>query len=124
MEPRRAKLETALIGTPMAIVYKMAAVSYGIARLLVDVEFVGLPNIVAGRKVVPELIQDKATPEFISSEIIDIILDAGRAERIIKGYTEIKEKLGSGGAADKAARAVFALIKKKRGPAEMPSTED
>lgn len=119
-----ATLETALIGTPMAIVYKMAALSYGIARLLVDVEFVGLPNIVAGRKVVPELIQDKATPESISSEIIDIILDAGRAERIIKGYAEIKEKLGSGGAADKAALAVFDLIKKKRGPAENPSTED
>ena len=118
-----ATLETALIGTPMAIVYKMAALSYGIARLLVDVEFVGLPNIVAGRKVVPELIQEKATPEFISTEIIDIILDAGRTERIMQGYAEVKEKLGTGGAADKAALSIFDLIDKKSGPAEMPATE-
>lgn len=118
-----ATLETALIGTPMAIVYKMAALSYGIARLLVDVEFVGLPNIVAGRKVVPELIQEKATPESISSEIIDIVLDAGATERIMQGYAEVKEKLGAGGAADKAALAIFDLIEKKSGPATMPATE-
>ncbi len=118
-----ATLETALIGTPMAIVYKMAALSYGIARLLVDVEFVGLPNIVAGRKVVPELIQEKATPEFISSEIIDIVLDAGRTERIMQGYAEVKEKLGIGGAADKAALAIFDLIEKKSGLAGTPATE-
>lgn len=118
-----ATLETALIGTPMAIVYKMAPLSYGIARLLVDVEFVGLPNIVAGRKVVPELIQDKATPESISSEIIDFIIDAGRTERVMQGYAEIKERLGAGGAADKAARAIFDLIEKKSGPVKEPATD-
>lgn len=118
-----ATLETALIGTPMAIVYKMASLSYGIARLLVDVEFVGLPNIVAGRKVVPELIQDKATPESISSEIIDFIIDAGRTERVMQGYAEIKERLGAGGAADKAARAIFELIEKKSGPVKEPATD-
>lgn len=109
-----ATLETALIGTPMAIIYKMAPVSYGIAKLLVDVPHVGLPNIVAGRRVVPELIQDKANPENISREIIDILLEEEKRAAILKGFEEIKASLGSGGAADKAASAIYEVINRKR----------
>lgn len=109
-----ATLETALIGTPMAIIYKMAPVSYGIARMLVDVDNVGLPNIVAGRRVVPELIQDKANPENISREIIDMLVEEDRRASILKGFDDIRGSLGQGGAPARAASAIFEVIKRKR----------
>ncbi|MBI5643300.1 MAG: lipid-A-disaccharide synthase [Deltaproteobacteria bacterium] len=107
-----ATLETALIGTPMAIIYKMSPVSYGIAKALVGVKNVGLPNIVAGRRVVPELIQGQATPEGIAAEILGILNDGKKRAAIIKGYKEIKRSLGVKGAADKAAKAIYRVINK------------
>ncbi|HBG46588.1 MAG TPA: lipid-A-disaccharide synthase [Deltaproteobacteria bacterium] len=104
-----ATLETALIGTPMVIVYKMSPVSYGIARALVGLAYAGLPNIVAERKVVPELLQGEATPENIAREVISLF-DGPRREAMIEGYMEIKKNLGRGGAADKAARSIYNLI--------------
>ncbi|MBZ0220407.1 MAG: lipid-A-disaccharide synthase [Candidatus Methylomirabilis sp.] len=104
-----ATLETALIGTPMVIVYKMAALSYGIAKRLVNLSHAGLPNIVAGREVVPELLQDEASPEGIAGKVLSI-LEEPRREEILRGYDQIRKNLGRGGAAEKAARTIYNLI--------------
>ncbi|MCL4874106.1 lipid-A-disaccharide synthase [bacterium] len=104
-----ATLETALIGTPMVIVYKMAPVSYGIARALVKIPHAGLPNIVAEREVVPELLQDEASPENIAGEVLSM-LEGPRREEMLRGYDQIRKSLGRGGAAEKAARAIYNLI--------------
>lgn len=104
-----ATLETALIGTPMVIVYKMASLSYGIAKRLVNLSHAGLPNIVAGREVVPELLQDEATAEGIARKVLSI-LEAPRRTEILDGYVQIRKNLGRGGAAEKAARSIYNLI--------------
>ncbi|MBI5238154.1 MAG: lipid-A-disaccharide synthase [Deltaproteobacteria bacterium] len=104
-----ATLETALIGTPMVIIYKVSALSYSIGKALIDMEFYGLPNIVAGRKIVEELIQSEAAPEAISSEILQILKDIKKRNDIIQSYDAVRERLGSG-AAEKAAKAIAMLI--------------
>ncbi|OGQ55320.1 MAG: lipid-A-disaccharide synthase, partial [Deltaproteobacteria bacterium RIFCSPLOWO2_02_FULL_53_8] len=105
-----ATLETALIGTPMAIVYKLSPVSAMLGRLLVRGRFVGLPNIIVNRSVVPELLQKDATPENISRELLSIINDRLRRETMLKGLEEVKSALGGGGAALRAAAAIKETI--------------
>jgi len=104
-----ATLETAIIGTPMVIIYKMSGLSYGIGRALISVEHIGLPNIIAGERVVSELIQDEATADNISAEILSILKDSKKRRNIIKKFADIKTLLGKGGA-QKAARAVAAFM--------------
>lgn len=106
-----ATLETALIGAPMVIVYRMSPVSYGIARMLVNVEDIGLPNIVAGARIVPELIQNEASPENISREVLGLLQDEGRRARMVEDLSGLRKNLGRGGAADKAARAVYRIMR-------------
>lgn len=104
-----ATLETALIGTPQVIVYRMSPVSYAIARSLVKLPHAGLPNIVAEREIVPELIQSEATPERMASEVLSM-LEGGRREAILEGYDEIRRNLGRGGATERVAKSVYNTI--------------
>ncbi len=104
-----ASLETALIGTPQVIVYRMSPVSYAIARSLVKLPHAGLPNIVAEREIVPELIQNDATPERMASEVLSM-LEGGKRESILEGYDEIRRNLGRGGATERVARSVYNTI--------------
>ncbi|MBI5886347.1 MAG: lipid-A-disaccharide synthase [Deltaproteobacteria bacterium] len=101
-----ATLETALIGTPMAIVYKMSPLSAVFGRLLVRGRFVGLPNIVLNRAVVPELLQEAATAANISRELVSLVSDVERRKAMLKGFDEVRAALGAGGAAHRAAVAV------------------
>lgn len=110
-----ATLETALIGTPMVIVYRMSPVSYAIAKTLIKLPYAGLPNIVAGREAVRELIQGSATPEKMASEILSMLRDPGKRDSILDSYSFIRKSL-KGGAAANAARAVKEVIEKKRAP--------
>jgi lipid-A-disaccharide synthase len=104
-----ATLETALIGTPQVIVYRMSPVSYAIAKTLVKLEHAGLPNIVAERTVVPELIQDDATPEKMASAVLSM-MEGGKREAILEGYDEIKKNLGRGGATERVAKSIYNTI--------------
>jgi len=106
-----ATLETALIGTPMVIVYKMSRPSYIIGRLLIGVERIGLPNIVAGGLVVPELIQGDATAANIAGELSAMLGDTERQRAVADGYARIRERLSlEGSAPARAARAVFEIL--------------
>ncbi|MBI5587581.1 MAG: lipid-A-disaccharide synthase [Deltaproteobacteria bacterium] len=107
-----ATLETALIGTPMVIVYRMSPVSYAIAKALIKLPYAGLPNIIAGREVVRELIQGSATPEKMAEEIISMLRDPGKRDSILDSYSFIRKSLKSGAAAN-AARAVKEVIEKR-----------
>jgi lipid-A-disaccharide synthase len=108
-----ATLETALIGTPMVIIYRMSAVSYAIARAMIKLPYAGLPNIVAGREAVRELIQGEASPEKIASEILSIMNDRAKRDSILESYSGIRQSL-KGGAAENAARAIKRIIENKR----------
>ncbi len=112
-----ATLEAALIGTPMVIVYKISPLTYRIGKMLINAPHIGLPNIIAGAEVVKELIQDEATPENIAAEIADILKNPARRNDIIKGYDEVRKKLGASTgtsgdspAVDRAAAAIFKVM--------------
>jgi lipid-A-disaccharide synthase len=106
-----ATLETALLGKPMVIVYKVSPVSYYIGKKVITVEHIGLANLIAGRTIVPELIQDEANPERIASEVINILNDRDRLDKMKADLTKIREALGQPGAAERSARLACGMLK-------------
>jgi lipid-A-disaccharide synthase len=103
-----ATLEAACYGTPMVVLYRLSSVSYALARALVrGVSHISLPNIVAGRGVVPELIQGRATPDGVAAAALlllgDEVARAGQRAALI----EVRARLGEAGAGLRAARAVL-----------------
>jgi lipid-A-disaccharide synthase len=105
-----ATLETALAGTPMVILYKMAPLSYCIVKRLVKIESIGLANIVAGKKVAPELIQKEANAERIAEVIRPLLLDPNANARSRNELKIVSEKLGMGGASARAAEWLIEML--------------
>lgn len=103
-------LQIALTGTPMAIVYRMAPLTYAIGKRLVKVPHIGLANIVAGEGVVREFIQEQATPENLASEILRILADPGYGNRIRQGLIRVRELLGQPGCSLRVAGMLTMLI--------------
>ena len=103
-----ATLEAACYGTPMVVLYRLSTISHALARLLVrGVSHISLPNIIAGREIVPELIQRQATPERVSTAALALLADEGarRAQRL--ALLEVRTRLGERGAGLRAAHAVL-----------------
>jgi len=105
-----ATLETALLSTPMVILYKMSPLSYLVGRTLVKVKYIGMANIIAGKKVVPELIQDEATAERITYEVTRMIEDTSYHQGICEELSCIKKKLGEPGASKRAAKIALDML--------------
>jgi lipid-A-disaccharide synthase len=106
-----ATLECALLECPMVIVYRLAPVSYLLARLLVrGVECVGMPNIVAGHEIVPELLQGQATGERIAAAAQGILRDPARRATIVDELRGVRRQLGRGGAAGRAAAIALEML--------------
>jgi lipid-A-disaccharide synthase len=105
-----ATLETALMLRPMVIVYRLARMTYALARRLVRVNFIGMANIIAGEKVVPELIQNEVTAERIAAESRAILGDRELRVRMISKLSEVRAKLGSPGAAGRTADIALAMM--------------
>jgi lipid-A-disaccharide synthase len=105
-----ATLETALMETPMVIIYKVSAPSYYVGKMVIDVDHIGLVNIIAGKTVVPELIQFDASQEKIAAEVMDILATEGRMESIKGELKKIRNMLGSHGAAERVARMAYDMI--------------
>jgi lipid-A-disaccharide synthase len=104
-----ATLETALFGTPLAVVYRTGWLNYAVARRLVRLPRIGLPNIVAGAEVAPELIQGALTAERLAATLAPWLDDpAARAERR-RGLAVVRERLGGPGASRRAAELLWAL---------------
>jgi len=105
-----ATLEMGWFGTPMAIVYRTSPVTYALGRMLVDVPAIGLANIVAGRKVVPEFIQHQMTAEAVASAVVRMLGDAVYREEVVRGLSVIRERLGGPGASARVASNVLRLM--------------
>jgi lipid-A-disaccharide synthase len=105
-----ATLEAAILGTPMVITYRLAALSWLLARLLVRVRFIGLPNLVANEPIVPELIQFDATPARLAAVAEQILESPERQARMREALARVRARLGMPGAAERAAREVLALL--------------
>ena len=104
-----ATLEAALIKRPMVITYKIANASYWIMKRMAYQPFVGLPNILAGREVVPEILQDQATPENLAEALIKLYEDKDNARAVVEAFTEIHLQLRQN-TAEKAANAVIECL--------------
>jgi lipid-A-disaccharide synthase len=108
-----ATLETAILGKPMVIVYRVSPLSYWVARAMVKVKWIGLVNLVAGRALVPELIQAKAKGEQIALEALRILEDGSYREEMVRGLAGVRERLGSPGAAERVARMAIEMMKRQ-----------
>jgi lipid-A-disaccharide synthase len=104
-----ATLETGIIGTPMAIVYKTSALNYKLLRPLIDVEHFGLINLIAGKRVVREMIQEELTPQELAAELLRL-LEPATNKKMREELAEAVEKLGHGGASKRAADAIIRLV--------------
>lgn len=103
-----ATVETALLGCPMVIVYRMASLSYWLARRLVNVEWIGMPNIILKRAMFPELIQDEATPHNIAAAVRSL---REREPEMKAALEELKTALGQPGAAGRAADLALEMVR-------------
>lgn len=106
-----ATLETGLMTVPMVIVYRISALNYFILTKLVrGVENVGLVNIVAGKRIVPELVQKDSTPENMANAITTILGDPVYYDQIRNGLAEVRTRLGEAGASTRAASVVREIL--------------
>jgi lipid-A-disaccharide synthase len=105
-----ATLEAAVVGTPMVIVYKVSWLTAWVGRLLIKIRDVGLVNIIAGRRVAPELLQSDATPEKIAEAVLDHLRNPIKMQEQKKALAEVRQKLGSTGAAQRAAASILEFL--------------
>lgn len=106
-----ATLETAIIGTPFALVYKTSPLNYKIFRPIISVEHFGLVNLIAERRLIKEFIQHQFSPEILSAELFDL-LEPENNRKMRTELAEVSDKLGRGGASKRAAEAILKEIKK------------
>jgi len=107
-----ATLETAIMQRPFVVIYKMNLLNYLLYRPQVKVPYIGMVNIVAGRKIVPEFIQFKACPKKISEQVLKILQNPGRLEQMKNDLTLVKSLLGEKGASLRAAQIIIDFLKK------------
>jgi lipid-A-disaccharide synthase len=105
-----ATLETAIMGVPMIIAYRVSPLSFWIGKMVVKVPYVGLVNLVAGKEVVPELIQNEVTPQGLADKAISILEDEKTKTAMIKDLQMVRERLGSPGASLRTARIALDMM--------------
>jgi len=103
-------LEAAIAGTPMVIIYRVSPLSYLLGRAMIKVEYAGLINLIEGREVVPELIQDEAAPENIAQTVFEMMKDPSGLEKLRGDLLEAIKKLGGAGASERTADIAMGLL--------------
>jgi lipid-A-disaccharide synthase len=107
-----ATVQTALHDRPMVIVYRLSPLTYLLGRRFVQLTTFGMVNLVAGRSIVPELIQDQFTPDAVAREAISLLTDGERVAAMRRDLAEVRERLGAPGASHRAAQAVLRQARK------------
>jgi len=105
-----ATLEAAYFRLPFVLVYKVSWPTYFGARLVMRTPFLGMPNVLAGREIVPEFLQHEARPKVIASALLHLMDDPAAHERMVAEFDGVIEKLGETGASEKAARAILSEL--------------
>jgi lipid-A-disaccharide synthase len=116
-----ATLETAILGKPMVIVYHVSPLSYWVGKAMVKVDWVGLVNIIAGEKVVPELLQKEAQGERIAAEALRILDEETYRKEMVEGLAQVRKKLGTPGAAERVARMALGMIENQKAVSDQRS---
>ena len=105
-----ATVQTALHDTPMVVVYRVSPLEYRIGRRFVTVDNFAMVNVIAGERIVPELIQDAFTAEAVAREAVSMLTDPLRTAKIRDGLAEVRRKLGGPGASRRAAHAILRIM--------------
>jgi lipid-A-disaccharide synthase len=106
-----ATLETALFKVPQVVVYKTSAFNYAIGSRLVKVSYISLPNLIANKEVVKELLQDEMNPQGVSIELEKLIEDQSYRNEMLKNYNEIYRSLDTGSASENTAELIVNHLK-------------
>jgi lipid-A-disaccharide synthase len=108
-----ATVQAALHGRPMVVVYRLSPLTYRLGRRFLLVENVAMVNLIAGRRIVPELIQENCTAENIAAETLTLLTNPERADETRRGLEDVRSKLGGPGASGRAAEAVLEVVESK-----------
>lgn len=104
-------LELAILGIPTVVTYRVSPRTYRLGRLIVrDVRFFSLVNLIGGRRILPELLQDEVTPEAIAGKLEQLLLDRQYRSNVLTGLQEVNERLGKPGASDRAAAIALEML--------------
>ncbi len=110
-----ATLEAALCEVPMVVVYKTSWPTYVAARCVVRVPHIAMVNVIAGREIVPEFVQHRATPRRIAGVLLELLRDEERCAQVREELREVKARLGPPGAIDRAAAVVLQMLQQTIG---------
>jgi lipid-A-disaccharide synthase len=111
-----ATLEAAYFRLPFVLIYKVAWPTYLAGRVVVKVKYLGMPNLLADKEVVPEFIQQRAEPHRVADEMRILVDDSIAREQMISEFDTVIARLGSGGASEKAAQTIIGELKEGRSP--------
>ena len=109
-----ATLEAALLGTPEVVVYRIGRATWFLGKFLLKIRMFGLVNIILGEEVVPELYQDRLTPDSVAQMTMRLMDDVWTQSQIRGNYEKLRRKLGRGNVADKVAAAVASVLNSRR----------
>lgn len=112
-----ATVEAALLDVPMVVVYRVTPLTALLAKPLVRTKFFSMVNLIAERRVVPELIQSDFTPGRVAQEILNLLQNPSAREQLRSGLAEVRQRLGPPGAVERAADAIAALVQSASGNA-------
>jgi len=117
-----ATVEAALLGKPMIAIYRLSPLTARLAKSLIKTKFFSMVNLIAGRAVVPELIQDDFTPQRVAAEAEKLLSASeeskNRIVEMIRGLEEVRKQLGPPGAVDRAAEEIVGLLRAAKSNAE------
>ena len=109
-----ATLETALMGLPTLLIYRVNTLTYLLSKILVHIDNIGLPNIIEGRRVMPELWQNDVTPEKIASVIVPLLTEEAAHEEARRAMLAVRDKMGEPGAVMRTGQIILEFIKEIR----------
>jgi len=105
-----ATVQSALHDTPMVVVYRLSPLTYRLGRRFVTVSTYAMVNLIAGERIVPELIQDAFTADAVAAEALALLTDTARAARMREGLARVRTRLGGPGASRRAAQAILKVM--------------
>jgi lipid-A-disaccharide synthase len=112
-----ATVETALLNVPMVVIYRVSPLTAALAKPLVRTPYFAMVNLIAEKKVVPELVQDEFTPERVAQETLRLLQEPNAREAQRRGLEEVRKRLGPPGAVERAADEIASLLQGKAGNA-------
>jgi lipid-A-disaccharide synthase len=105
-----ATLETAMLGTPMAVMYVINTINYALMKRLIQIDNIGLVNIVAGRRICQEFVQSDAEPQAMADELEQLLFNANYRREMQINLRDVREKMGTGGASGRVAQLIRDML--------------